>query len=529
MVGPQLGQRMRLTALASPTLSTCRIFRQQHRRPEHIMLNDKELCSRCELRGLYYLHVGRASRGMTATAAAATTTASPTTAADHTATAKWLKEKSVSLAAFKLERSQDGTVWTSAARSIAADEVILQVPGDMCVTAADVAADTTVAAVAEGRSELTGLALWIIAQRLQGNQSSWAPLLKALPAVVETPLLWSEEQRAELLRGSPVAQQSRERAQQLKEEWASIAEAAPNLPSGFDESSFLAAMTVALAHAVYIPAASCFALAPGLSALRRSGSSSAASVGYDADASALTLSAGGGYSVGDEVAIYDPRPNGELCMSTGSVQAKNPSDFLTTEASLVASDRLYSIKKEVLDGVGFETPQDFPITVDGMPLQLLAYLRMARIVESAEFTRVNFEEDVIISPNNEYEVLQLLLADCRDRFTAYGDNMESDTKLLQQKELSKAERLAAQLRLEEKRIVTGFMDAVRERLAPIRGIPTKSGAMSDPNQDVRDIFEAFESIPNIPAKIFGGFRSWARGENDPTWKKKGGKDTKRPW
>ena len=33
---------------------------------------------------------------------------------------------------------------------------------------------------------------------------------------------------------------------------------------------------------------------------------------------------------------------------------------------------------------------------------------------------MNFEEDVIVSPANEYEVLQLLLADCRDRFTAYG-------------------------------------------------------------------------------------------------------------
>ncbi len=34
--------------------------------------------------------------------------------------------------------------------------------------------------------------------------------------------------------------------------------------------------------------------------------------------------------------------------------------------------------------------------------------------------QVSFEEDIIISPPNEYEVLQLLLADCRDRFTAYG-------------------------------------------------------------------------------------------------------------
>ncbi len=58
------------------------------------------------------------------------------------------------------------------------------------------------------------------------------------------------------------------------------------------------------------------------------------------------------------------------------------------QASLVAADRLYGIKKEILDSVGLTSPQEFPITVDGMPLQLLAYLRVARIQDSAEFARV---------------------------------------------------------------------------------------------------------------------------------------------
>ena len=35
--------------------------------------------------------------------------------------------------------------------------------------------------------------------------------------------------------------------------------------------------------------------------------------------------------------------------------------------------------------------------------------------------------------------------------------------------------------MEEKRIVSSTMDAVRARLAPIRGIPTKQGNLQDPN------------------------------------------------
>lgn len=74
--------------------------------------------------------------------------------------------------------------------------------------------------------------------------------------------------------------------------------------------------------------------------------------------------------------------------------------------------------------------------------------------------------------------------------------MEADVKALQRKDLSPPERLATQLRLEEKRIVAGTMDAVRRRLDPIRGIPTKSGALQDPNQvPARSFFAAEFSLP----------------------------------
>lgn len=39
-------------------------------------------------------------------------------------------------------------------------------------------------------------------------------------------------------------------------------------------------------------------------------------------------------------------------------------------------------------------------------------------------------------------------------------------------------------------------------------------------QDLREIFESIENIPNAPKKLLDGIRSWARGDQDPTWKKK---------
>ncbi len=72
---------------------------------------------------------------------------------------------------------------------------------------------------------------------------------------------------------------------------------------------------------------------------------------------------------------------------------------------------------------------------------------------------------------------------------------------------------------------------VRNRLAPIRGIPTKSGAMQDANSDLKEIFDAIESIPAAPAKLVGDFLSWARGEQDPDWGKKPSDKPKapKPW
>jgi Rubisco LSMT substrate-binding len=61
------------------------------------------------------------------------------------------------------------------------------------------------------------------------------------------------------------------------------------------------------------------------------------------------------------------------------------------QASLVAADRLWQSKRDILESVGFDTPQEFPISADGMPQQLLSYLRLARLQNSAEFAKVRSE------------------------------------------------------------------------------------------------------------------------------------------
>jgi len=162
-----------------------------------------------------------------------------------------------------------------------------------------------------------------------------------------------------------------------------------------------------------------------------------------------------------------------------------------------------------------------------MPLQLLAYLRLARIADAAALASVSFDADVVVSPANEYEVLQLLLGECKERLMAYGGSAEDDTKLLQRGDLAPRARTAAQLRLAEKTILQGTLDAVRRRLAPIRGVPTKDGGLRDANADLVEIFDAWAAVPAAPKKLVDGLVSWARGDHDPEFQAKYGVNKKR--
>ena len=75
----------------------------------------------------------------------------------------------------------------------------------------------------------------------------------------------------------------------------------------------------------------------------------------------------------------------------------------------------------------------------------------------------------------------------------------SSTFALPRPARSPRQRLAALLRLGEKRILRGTMGGVRRRLAPIRGIPTKAGGMQDPNADLVGRF--LQSPPSHEAAL----------------------------
>ncbi|KAK9790329.1 hypothetical protein WJX73_000550 [Symbiochloris irregularis] len=410
-----------------------------------------------------------------------------------------------------------------AERDFTAEEAVLSISGSCVATSTD-AEQAGVGALAEGRSELITLALWLMAERLKGSESIWSPLIATLPlGTIDSPVLWPSEDRKQLLMGSPCQREADARAQALEQEWSGIAAAIGNdqsrfPPGAFNKEAFVQAVVAVIASAVYLPSAQCFAVIPLASTLPRTGQEGAGvTVDYDASTGGVAIRGLQSIKRGTKLELQDPRPNSELLLVWGLVEDSNPNDCLYIEASLVRSDRLFQAKQEILQSQGLGLKELYPVYQDRMPVQLMAYLRLSRMQNAAELAAANLEKDVVVSPMNEYEVLQLLLAECRDRLTAYGSSLEDEVSLLQSRGLSSRERTACRQRLAEKRILQGALDVVRRRLAPIRGIPTKEGALTGPNSDLADIFKGMEELPQKPAKLISGFLSWARGEQDPEW------------
>lgn len=439
---------------------------------------------------------------------------------------------------FKAGINSHGVVLT-AAKALAPGEIVLSIPENFSVTAIDVASHSVLAPAAKAvADDLPLLALWLLWEKVQGEASVWAPYVRTFGTPVLSPLLWTPEERAQHLRaysGLPIIEQ---RLADIELAYAKFQQAlfAPN-PEQFPEELFSAqafkeAFCSVLSRAIFLPEAGIFALLPIADFVRHSPAATS-SFRYSADDQRVTLAVGSAVPAGSEVfACRVPElSNFEIALQTGEVAPSNPNDVVSYPAFLIPGDPLFPIKKQVLQEEGFSEAQAFPLFADRFPRQLLSYLRLARLQDSAQFAKVTFRSDVVVSESNEYEVLMLMLGDCKERLTAYPQTLEDDLRTLNfsqapsqppnrglfssrgeetsSEEAARSvaaskERLAAQLRVSEKRILENTITAVRNRLAPIRGIPSKSG-MADPNAEIKEVFGMMEAGFSAPSRILSDF------------------------
>jgi len=412
-------------------------------------------------------------------------------------------------------------------------DAIVRVPERNCVTLADALEDPDVGVAVEAAckgSEIAGLTAWLVAERRRqkqrggegGQEEDELMLHKNLVCELDkrgsnSPLLWTDDEVTKLLRGTTVKQELPLRKAEVAKAYEALA-THPSLDAvklGFTYEAFADAFCAVLASALYLPSAECFALVPKISSLKRSspGTCKLAIVDYDFESECVVACASENLEAGDAVSLPwgDGRNSCDIALTYGDLDdnGKDRDDFLMFSFSLVATDSLFTVKKGVLDELGFGADADFPVFEDRFPTQLLNFLRLSRLSDVGLLAKLNMEIDSVITPLNEYEVLQLMMGDTRDKMEGFENTgtIEEVQMLRDQLDtLTPREILAARVRLCEKRILNGTMNGVRTRLAPIRGVPTKGGQMKDPNSDIAEMFEEFEQLPQkiMSGKIFDG-------------------------
>jgi histone-lysine N-methyltransferase SETD3 len=210
-------------------------------------------------------------------------------------TSKGMQPSTLEAKRFKADEGE--RIGWIASGDIQKGQVVLEIPEEVAITSIDAEKHPLVGEVAAECSELIALTLWLMAERAAGSASSWAQLLHTLPQSTESPILWDDQERAELLRGSPLLDEARQRQATLQQQWSQLSEkwfnASPDKfsPTVFNESNFLRSFCVVLGHAQYLPSASCFALLPMVSLISRTGNENGCDLDYDADRKSVLLSA----------------------------------------------------------------------------------------------------------------------------------------------------------------------------------------------------------------------------------------------
>lgn len=420
----------------------------------------------------------------------------------------WLRQQGFPDQLVELKQFDGGDVGCFATRDLQAGEFAIKVPENYTVTCVDVANHPVVSKLAAGRPDLIGLALWLVYEKWLGKKSVWYPYVKTFPSTTLSPLLWSSSEQETLLKGTSLSEVVRQRTLFLEDEFADIMDShAKELPSDvFTFEAFKTAFSVITARAIYLPSAELYALVPLADAVNFSGDCGN-QFEYSTEDQAVVLRVHKNHANGQQIFVSygENRPNSDLLISYGLVDENNSNDFIEVEVGLVQGDPLRSLKLQVLQQANFQDEQAFPLYVDRFPTQLLSYMRLARLQDSALMAKIVFDKDVIVNPANEYEVLTLLLSECRNRLSNFDGSLDDEIRLLNSGKLSPKEKVAAKLRFSEQKILSNTMAALRQRLAPIRGVPAKGGSLKDPNSDIKDMFDVMEQVASAPQKFLSNF------------------------
>ncbi|KAL4522696.1 hypothetical protein Ndes2437A_g07455 [Nannochloris sp. 'desiccata'] len=460
------------------------------------------------------LQVLPSRRGALSRCKAATNTPSPASKVYPKRLIEWLSDNGAPQEKAEIQTIvKEGTEIdiTVASQPISKGDIALHIPEDLVVTLDRIFdGDGPLAELLTTNklSEIAVLTLYLMYEKKRGPESSWFPLIKELdriggrgPQGAKSPLLWDAGQVEDLLGGSPIVAQIKERLKGIRKEyeeldtvWYLSGALFSNYPfevptEQFSVDRFIQAFTAVQSSIVHLQGVALskrFALVPMGPPLMQYSSTCKALLQYNADNKQVQLVADRAYAVGEQLQAWcGPQPNSRLLLNYGIVDDNNPYDKLPLGVVIPSDDPLYREKRNKLAENELSTQQTFQMTRGTdtpLPENVLPYLRLVFASTTEELAAVKFgKEGKPVSDANEARVLAQLAGYLQKRLAGYKTTIQQDASTIANPCSGARQTVAARLLRIEKYILQGALEQVMAQSgaaqAIAKGAATGSGGV----------------------------------------------------
>lgn len=370
-----------------------------------------------------------------------------------------------------------------AQRDIGRNEVVLEVPKKFWINPDTVLA-SEIGSVCSGLKPWVTVALFLMREKMLGDDSSWKPYIDILPEFTNSTIFWSEEELSEL-QGSQLMNTTLGVKELVVNEFAKLEEEVilrdkKLFPFSITIDDFVWAFGMLRSRAFTRLQGQSLVLIPLADLINHNPNITAEDYAWEVKGAGLfsrellfSLRNPIPVKAGDQVLIqYDlKKNNAELALDYGFVESRPERNTYTLTLEIPESDPFFGDKLDIAETNGLGEVAYFDITLDQpLPPTMLPYLRLlaiggndAFILESIFSNTVWSQLQLPFSRANEELIYKVIRDTCKSALSGYSTTIEEDEKLLDEGKLDTRLEIAVRVRLGEKKVLQQIDGIFKER------------------------------------------------------------------
>ena len=316
------------------------------------------------------------------------------------------------------------------------------------------------------------LALHVLHERSLGEASNFSAYIESLPKAFDLPVVWTDEELAEL-NGTQLLPKVVQQRGAIEKEYQDVilpvlqslqyAELLKDFRYGLSEYFWAYCCVVSRAFLVQVEDSRLPLLIPGID-LFNSGPVET-HLNIDQEKGVVSVVTSQEYSEGEQVFLnLGNEPNLGLMLTQGFALANNPDDFVELYATFDLKDPFMDTKRKILRYLNVTENPVFLMRRKGqIPKDLITSLRVHTMKPSEFDNFKELEKDKPLSLQNELDVSRELLLACQKSLQAFPTSVKEDDELLHHPGgLPRRKAYAVLYRRSEKLVYIEAMHAISE-------------------------------------------------------------------